>query len=194
MKRLLKVGLVGVLFLTLALVATWIILGYADGRTGPIPGGVLTTGAFVDDPEVDWPAVLDGLAVAEIELQLVDPPGSRTVGAFVSGSDLYVPVDLGYVWRRVPDPTLRRILHLIWLFKGWHEDVLVDGRVVLRVHGKRHRRTAVRVTDPTLLTEFRAHVSGAAAAFMGELLPIQTDPAEIWFFRLDPPAQTGPVD
>jgi hypothetical protein len=189
MKRLLKISSVVAVALLVGLIGMWVVLGRADGPTGPIPGGELTTGAFADDIDVDWAVVLEGLAVAEIELQLLEPPGSRTTGAFVFAGDLYVPVDLGYVWRRVPNATGRRVLQLIWFFKRWHEDVLRDGRVVLRVHGKRYRRTAVRVTDPALLAKFRAHVSQAATEFMGELLPVETDPDEIWFFRLDPRAQ-----
>jgi hypothetical protein len=186
MKRVLRVFCVSILVLALTLVALWAVLTRSDGPTGPIPGGELTSGLLVEEAQIDWSAVLGDQAVAEIELQLVEPPGSRTTGAFVFGGHLYVPVDLGYVWRRVPDATTRRVLHLIWLLKRWHEDVIADGRVVIRIDGRRYERTAARVTDPILLERFRARVSDAAAEFMGGLSPVETDPADIWFFRMDP--------
>ena len=185
MRSMLKFVGYALAVLGVGLVVLWVVLQRADGPTGPIRGGEFRTGAFVDG-QVDWNAVLGAQPVAEVELQLVDPPGSRVTGAFVHDGDLYVPCDLGYLWRRVPDPTMRRVLHLIWLFKGWHEDALRDGRVVLRIEGKRYKRQAVRVTDPTLLAGFRSNVAGAAAEFFGGLLEIETDPDDIWFFRLDP--------
>ena len=97
---------------------------------------------------------------------------------------LYVPCDLGYVWRRLPDGTLRLVLHTIWMFKDWHQKAALDGRVVARVEGKRYKLNAVRVTDEALLSLFRERVSSAAGEVF-ELLPVETDPEDIWFFRLD---------
>lgn len=185
MKLLAKIAGIGTVVLIVGLGATWAVLSRGDGPTGPIPGGPFRSGDFVEGA-VDWDALLGANPVAEVELQLVDPPGSRVTGAFVHEGDLYVPCDLGYLWRRVPDPVGRRILHLIWLFKGWHEDALQDGRVVVRIDGLRYERQAVRVSDPTLLEAFRSQLSTAAGEFFGGLLAIETDPADIWFFRLDP--------
>jgi hypothetical protein len=186
-KRLLKaLGIVGVV-LIVALGVTWGVLSRADGPTGPIPGGELVSGELVEDPNVDWTPIFGTEPVGEIELQLEAPVGSRITGAFLHEGDLYVPCDLGYMWRRVPDGTMRGLLRVIWFFKDWHENALLDGRVVLRIDGKRYRRQAVRISDPALETKFRADLSRAAGEFFGGLLPIETDPDDIWFFRLDPP-------
>ncbi len=109
------------------------------------------------DPDVDW-SFASG---QEIELQLVEPLGSRTTGVMVHKGQLYVPCDLGFMWRRFSGPT-RWMLHLIWVFKRWHEDALRDGRVVLRIDGKRYERQAVRVTDPDLLAALRLQLEEMA--------------------------------
>jgi hypothetical protein len=158
----------------------------SDGPTGPIQGGALRAGPLVSESEVDWSAALGDAPVGSIELQLVEPPRSRITGAFVYEGQLFVPCDLGFIWRRAPDTSSRWLLRVIWLLKGWHEDVLRDGRVVLRVDGKRYQRFAVRVTDAELLATFRGHVEDAAEQYLGSLLPEEPDPEAIWFFRMDP--------
>jgi len=173
----------------IALVAVPVGIGvvarFSDGPIGPIPGGPLNTGTLISEPEVGW-SLSRGL-FGEIEFQLVEPLGSRTTGVMLYEGQLYVPCDLGFVWRRAPAPP-RWILSLIYRFKRWHEDVLLDGRVVLRIGGKRYERQAVRVTDTGLLTALRSEVEAEAGrvfeAPLGEL-PAD-DPRDIWFFRLDP--------
>jgi hypothetical protein len=178
-------GIALVVLVTIPLVG-WVALRFADGPRGPLRGGALQDGELIDEPDVKWQATLGDRPVGEIELQLVEPVGSRTVGAFVHEGDLYVPCDLGFIWRRVPSDNMRRVLHLIWLLKSWHKDAVADGRVVVRVAGKRFERQAVRITDPALLATFRDRVSQAAGEYMGGLLPIETNSEDIWFFRLDP--------
>ena len=85
------------------------------------------------------------------------------MGAFTHDGELYVPWDLEYVWRRLPNGIARLFLRTLWVFKDWHEQVPLDGRVVARVQGKRYRLNAVRVTDEALMAKFREHVSIAAS-------------------------------
>jgi hypothetical protein len=158
----------------------------SDGPMGPLAGGPLRSGELVTDPNVDW-SVVEG---KEFELQLVDPPRSRVTGAMVHDGQLYVPCDLGFFWRRVPDTRFRTILSVIWSVKRWHEDALRDGRAVVRVDGKRYEREAVRVTDPELLATLRGKMEEGARKYfepMGGLrTDVPADPEAIWFFRLDP--------
>lgn len=65
----------------------------SDGPTGPIPGGRLRAGTLVSEPGVDWSFANDGRS---IELQLVEPLGSRTTGSVVHEGQLFVPCDLGF--------------------------------------------------------------------------------------------------
>jgi len=171
--------------LVLAIATSVILVRFADGPKGPLPGGALVSGELADARTADWEQLLGSAPVTEIELQLENPVGSRTTGAFVHDGALYVPCDLGYVWRRLPSGIGRLILHTIWLFKDWHENAARDGRVVVRVAGKRYELSAVRVMDEALLSQLRKRVT-AAAGTVFELLPLETDPNEIWFFRLDP--------
>lgn len=174
-------------FLVLVMLAAgtfWFSMRFSDGPKGPIPGGELRLGELVDATHIQWDEVLGDQSIAEIELQLENPVSSRTTGAFVHNGKLYVPCDLGYVWRRLPDGSARLMLHTIWLFKDWHEKISIDGRVVIRVEGKRYKLNAVRVMEEELNSQFRERISTAAGEFF-ELLPVKTDPKDIWFFRLD---------
>ena len=157
----------------------------SDGPMGPISGGPLRTGPLVSDADTDFSAFPGG----EIELELVEPPGSRTTGALVYDGQLYVPCDLGFIWRRVPNTRFRLILSAIYSVKRWHENALRDGRVVLRIEGKRYERQAVRVTDPKLLATLRSIMEEGAEKFFsppGLMKDVPADPEAIWFFRMDP--------
>ena len=157
----------------------------SDGPSAFIPGGPLRTGSLVSETDIDWASVLDENP-GSIELQLVDPPTSRITGVMLHDGQLYVPCDLGFMWRRFSG-SQRWITHLIWVFKTWHEDALLDGRVVMRIGAKRYERQAVLVTDPALLARLRSQLEEMAVEYFGGPLPdVQTDPEDIWFFRMDP--------
>ena len=158
-----------------------------DGPTGPFPGGRLRAGDLESQPSVDWATVTRDVEPLFVELQLVEPPRSRTTGAMLYEGELYVPCDLGFIWRRIPAPT-RWMLSLIYRVKGWHEDAERDGRVVLRVSGTRYERRAVRVTEPGLLAALRSQLEADAERMLGEPLgSVPTSgPRDIWFFRIDP--------
>ncbi len=173
-------GVVTILLIGTGLVAQRM----SDGPTGPIPGGLLRTGTLVSEPDVDW-SFANGQM---IELQLVEPLGSRTTGVMVPEGQLYVPCDLGFMWGRFSGRT-RWMLHLIYVFKRWHEDAQRDGRVVLRIAGKRYERQAVRVTDLELLATLRLQLEEMAEQWVSPapLGEAPTDgPKDIWFFRMDP--------
>jgi hypothetical protein len=148
-----------------AVVVVLVLVGVAarfmDGPLGPFPGGPLHAGELVADPEIDWSALAD---VREVELQLVTPPRSRTTWLLVRDGTAYVPCGL---------PTLR-------FFKHWPYELAEDGRVILRVAGKRYERLAVRVTDRD---EWQA-LAAIAQAKYGIGAPSYPD--EVWFFRLEP--------
>ncbi len=157
----------------------------SDGPSAFIPGGPLRAGTLVTESNINWLIEL-GENPGSIELQLMDPPTSRITGVMLHKGQLYVPSDLGFMWRRFSG-TQRWIPHGIWIFKTWHEDALLDGRVVMRIDGKRYERQAVRVTDPALLARLRSQLEAMAVEYFGGPLPdVQTDPEDIWFFRLEP--------
>jgi hypothetical protein len=185
LRRWLRVAAIGAVGLVLALgTALWIVSKVHDGPIGPIAGGPLRTGERIVERDVDWAAA----NIREVELQLVEPAHSRTVGAMVHEGQLFIPCDLGFLWRRVPEARFRTILSVIWSVKHWHEDALRDGRVVLRANGKLYERQAVRVTDPELLVTLRSLLEIRAAEYFSApgMLEVPGDPEAIWFFRVDP--------
>lgn len=166
----------------------------SDGPMGPLPGGKLRSGPLVTERDVDWSAATDGKidvqtgSSLEVELQLVNPPSSRTTGVMLHEGELYIPCDLGYIWNRFSGNT-RYILNAIYLVKRWHHDAERDGRVVIRLNGKRYERQAVRVKDPEMISALKAQINETLALMdlPEELGPIPTEePNDIWFFRIDP--------
>ena len=189
-----RVNQVVTLAFTLVLVTMLGGCSSLDGPTGPFPGGRLRTGTLVSEPAVDWQTDPDfsteEVEAVLIELQLVEPLGSRTVGSILHEGQLYVACDLGFLWRRIPAyHPAHWMLHTINVFKHWHEDALLDGRVVLRIAGKRYERQAVRVTDPELLATLRLQLEEMAEQWVSPepLGEAPTEgPRDIWFFRVDP--------
>ena len=167
----------------LLIAAVLIAQRVSDGPMGPLSGGRLRAGTLVSELDVDWSFAEGQL----IELQLLDPLGSRTTGVILHEGQLFVGCDLGFIWRRAPAPA-SWMLSLNSRFKRWHKDALRDGRVVLRVAGKRYERQAVRVTDSEILTLLRLRVETAAeSSFSAPLREASIDgPGDIWFFRMDP--------
>lgn len=184
MKSVLKYAAVA-LGCLLVLVATTVLVAcrFSDGPIGPVSGGELRAGELVTEPVGDW-SVVDP---KEVELQLLEPPRSRITGSLVVDRNLYIPCDLGFIWRRLPSAGMRGIARILWTVKSWHEDAVHDGRVVLRIHGKRYPGRAVRVTEPGLLATLRAIMEEKAAAYMKTtLVDAPADVDAIWFFRIDP--------
>jgi hypothetical protein len=182
-------------------IAGYVLLKRSDGTEGPLPGGPLRSGALVTT-DVDWTDVLgdkgachggDCAPMAPIELQLVDPAWTRVTGIMVHDGELYVPCDLGFMWGRFSGQR-RWVLNAIYVFKRWHEDAVRDGRVVLRIDGKRYERQAVRVNDPALVAALKAQLEDMARQWVAPepLGPAPTDgPNDIWFFRIDPRPTTA---
>ena len=165
--------------------AVFITQRVSDGPIGPLQGGPFTTGELVTQPVADWSFVNDAQGVSEI--LLVGPGTSRITGLMLLDGDLYIPCDLGYMWNR--DWDFRWIGYTLYLVKSWHKDALEDGRIEIRLDGKRYPGQAVRVTDPGLLTSLRSQLEEMAAKLVAPA-PIPAaptePPAEIWFFRVDP--------
>jgi len=131
-------GLVGALVFLLVLVVTGLILNArdGDGPSGLMPGGPLVAGEMVS-VEPDWTFARD---IKEMELQLVEPPQSRTIWLQVHDEKLYVVS--GY---------MNETIGKIW--KKWPAQAVEDGRAVIRIDGKRYERQLVRILDDIPLLE-----------------------------------------
>jgi hypothetical protein len=159
-------GVMGVV--VLSVVALVIGARFADGPIVIIPGGPLEAGELVTGAEPDWTFARD---IGEMELQLVEPPQSRTIWLQVHDEKLYVVS--GYM-----NSTLGR------LWKKWPAQALQDGRAVIRIDGKRYERQLVRILDDRpLLEAIAAEVNRKYGA------PLSADMAasgDAWFFALEP--------
>jgi hypothetical protein len=151
----------------------WLLLGLAglgtvtalfarilDGPLGPFPGGPLITGELVSGPGLDW-SFAAGIPSIELEVNAANPL-SRTVWVLVDQGDLVVPA--GFASR-----------------KTWPSQAVADGRVVVRVAGKRYPLMATRVTDPVRLDALHSALGRKYG-----VTPSSDGSDDTWFFRLGP--------
>lgn len=153
---LLTVGVIG------AVVVIGLFARFSDGPVAIFPGGPLQAGELVSGPVDDWSFAAD---VEEIELQLVDPPRSRTVWIVVQGGRAFIPC--GFL--DVP----------IW--KQWPHEAIENGSAIVRVEGRRYQTQLVRVDDQRVREQI--------GALLGEKYAISGDGGlgeDAWIFRLDP--------
>ena len=120
----------------------------SDGPIGPFAGGPFRSGELLSGPQVDWQSLA---STSEVELQLVDPPSSRTTHIVVLAGQAYVPSGIVKVGPFV------LLGQAFW--KRWPYDALKDPRVILRSSGRLYEERAVRVTDPNLHQKLSALMS-----------------------------------
>ena len=128
---------------------------------GFFSGGPLRAGELVSKRNVDWSFAQ---SINTLELQLLEPPRSRTLWLVVHGGQLYVPCG-------APNFTL---------WKQWPHEAMQDGRAIIRIEGKRYERTLERVTKDRLWEQLAGLVADKydqGGDFDQDLL---------WFFRLAP--------
>jgi len=157
----------------------------SDGPTGPLMGGTFSSGEIVEFPVEDW-SKLEG----DFEFELVGPGSSRTAGGILVDGNLYISCDLGFIWSRIPSGFQRNILNVIWIFKTWHEEALLDGRIRIRKDGRIHSATLEHVKDPHLIEALKVSLEDMASEYfepegLGSR-PAQ-EPNDIWFFRVSQP-------
>lgn len=172
------------LMLTIALgfVSLIVYQRMSDGPTGPLMGGSFSSGEVVDTPVIDW-SELEG----DFEFELVGQSSSRTAGGILVGGDLYITCDLGFIWSRLPAGFQRNLLNLIWVFKTWHEEALLDGRIRIRKDGRIYPATIEHIKDPQLIEALKLSLEQLASEYFepNALGPRPTQaPNDIWFFRI----------
>ncbi len=139
----------------------------SDGSNFVFSGGPLVEGELYSGPEPDWSFVDD---VPLIELQLINPPTTRTIWTAENEGKLYV-------WSGYMGTTVGR------MWKQWPLQAEADGRAIVRINGVRYERNLRRIqSGPDL--------EGIAAAITNKS-PSQTTPASIesgsvWLFEAEP--------
>ena len=142
---------------------------FSDGPSVVFSGGPLVAGELVTGAEPDWSFARD---VGTIELQLLDPPRSRTIWIAEHEGKIYVVS--GY---------MSSFLGRLW--KKWPAQAEQDGRAILRIDGKRYERQLVRIKSGPILEGVTAEFSRKYRAGM---TPAAIESESTWLFELAPRA------
>ena len=153
--------------LVIGIGAVLIIARFADGPLGMIAGGPLVSGELVTAPEPDWSFARD---IDTVELQLLEPPRSRTTWILEVDGKLYIPS--GYM-----DTTTGR------LWKHWPIEAEHDGAAVVRIAGKRYARQLVRIQNGPLLQPLTAEMN---RKYHAPATPATVESGSLWLFELAP--------
>lgn len=170
---------IAALLLGLTLLTLRLVYKDADGPSRLFPGGALVSGELHTGPEPDWSFTDDVFA---IELQLVDPLGSRKIFVMESGNKLYVPS--GY---------MRSTLGRLW--KDWaFKAVEGDGLAVARINGVRYERKLIRITEPNIIAGVASkfaqkYAGGATPTAIAGIEKSVTD-GDTWVFEMAPREQS----
>jgi len=142
------------------LVGIFVYGRFSDGPVGFFSGGPFESGELVVG-EVDWRFATD---VSTIELQLLEPPRSRTVWIVVEDGHAYIPCGL-------PNFTL---------WKQWPHEAVEDGQAMIRIDGKRYPVQLGKIEDKTLISSLLQRVGRKYDLSPGE----NPDPDAVWFFHI----------
>lgn len=170
MKTFLKIILTLVLAIALFLLA----VRFKDGPLAIIAGGPLSSGELVSSEGVDFSFAKN---LETIELQLLEPPRSRTTWVILHDGDLYVPA--GFM--DLP----------IW--KQWPHEAVDDGRAIARIEGIRYPFHLERVEDRKTWQKVRK-LSARKYGLSDWDSDQEPGPEEwnlVWIFRLSPQSLEG---
>ena len=140
-----------------------------DGPIAIVAGGPLTSGELLPSSGVDFSFVED---METIEIQLLEPPRSRTTWVIFDEGFLYVPA--GFM-------TLP-----VW--KQWPHEALRDGRAIVRIDGIRYPFLLERVKDRKTWQKIGL---SSATKYTPRETGSNPEPGpekwnELWIFRLTP--------
>ena len=141
--------------------------GLSDGSNFVFAGGALVAGELHTGPEPDWSFTND---VSVIELQLVDPPRTRTI--WIGEHDGKIYVFSAY---------MRSLVGRIW--KTWPHQAERDGRAVLRIDGKRYERQLQRIESGPSLDGITASIAEKYSYNISREL---VESGDVWMFEAGP--------
>ena len=169
--RLLVVIGILVLIPVFALGALAVSARFYDGPSVIFSGGPLVAGELVTGPEPDWSFVR---RVRTFELQLLNPPRSRTLWIVEHDGKLYLNSNyMGGLRQR--------------LWKRWPAQAEQDGRALMRIEGKRYERELVRIKTGAVVEDITAKFTRKYGVVM---TPVEVEAEELWLFEMAPPNMT----
>jgi hypothetical protein len=142
----------------------------SDGPTHLFPGGPLTSGPLISGPEPDWRFTDQ---IESIELQLFDPRTSRRVWVTQYDGKIYV-ISSG------SDTFLARL----WF--TWPLRAAEDGRAIVRIDGKRHRRQLRRIRSGQELDGITAALREKYSEYDAAWNRQDVEDGVLWLFELAP--------
>ena len=166
-RRLLFVGAVLVLIPVFAFAALAVKARFSDGPSVIFRGGPLIAGEMVTGPEPDWSFVRD---VRTFELQLVNPPRSRTLWIVEHEGKLYLNSNY-----------MGGLREFLW--KKWPAQAERDGRAIMRINGNRYERNLVRIKSGPIVESITAAFT---RKYRVEMTPAEVEAEELWLFELAP--------
>lgn len=140
---------------------------FADGPNRVFSGGPLVSGDLHTGPEPDWSFVND---IPTIELQLLDPPTSRTIWTVEHAGKLYV-------WSGYMGTTVGR------MWKQWPVQAEADGRAMIRINGVRYERYLRRIQSSPDLDGITAAITGK---YPSQTTSAAVENGDVWLFEAEP--------
>ena len=171
LRRLLFVVAVLVLIPVFALAALAVKTRFSDGPSVIFASGPLTGGELVTGPEPDWSFVRD---VRTFELQLVNPPRSRTLWIVEHEGKLYLNSNY-----------MGGLRELLW--KKWPAQAERDGRAIMRINGKRYERNLVRIRSGPIVESI---TDAFTRKYRVVMTPAEVEAEELWLFEMAPANST----
>jgi hypothetical protein len=151
-------------------VVVTLVASFSDGPIGPIAGGPFTSGVAFTGEDPDWEVLAE---VSHVELQILEPPRSRTTNIVVYAGRAYIPCGIVKVGPFV------LLGQAFW--KRWPSDVRTDPRVIVRSGDALYSARVTRVADP----ELHKQLAAALSAKYQLNLTDPPDPANAWFYRIE---------
>ena len=140
---------------------------FSDGPSVIFSGGPLVAGELVTGPEPDWSFVRD---VRTFELQLLNPPRSRTLWIVEHDGKLYLNSNyMGGLRER--------------LWKRWPAQAERAGRAIMRIEGKKYERALVRIKTGAIVEAITAEFTRKYGVVM---TPDEVQENELWLFEIGP--------
>ncbi len=144
----------------------------SDGPSVIFSGGPLESGELVTDWESDWSFVR---GVRTFELQLLNPPRSRTLWIVEIDGKLYLNSNyMGGLRERY--------------WKKWPAQAEEDGRGTMRIQGKRYPIMLTRITSGPIIEQV---TQAFTRKYRVEMTPAEVDAETLWLFEIAPRNETG---
>jgi len=139
----------------------------SDGSNFIFSGGAFETGEIYEGPEPDWSFVND---IPTIEMQLLNPPTSRTIWTVEHAGKIYV-------WSGYMGTAVGR------MWKQWPVQAEADGRAIIRINDVRYARNLRRIQSGPELDGITAAITNK---YPSQTTSTAVESGSVWLFEAEP--------